>query len=501
MSAKGPELVIGLVGAAGADLRLVADALQGALADVGYESREIRLSSLLHRLKAYESLADLDKTDYFLHVDRHMTAGDELCATTGDDIFALLAIPEIRLLREEISGVQGGEGYMRPASRTAFLLNSLKRPEEVLLLRNIYGNSFILVSAYASREKRAAALAVKIAKSRTSNPSECRGLAETLINRDESEAEVSGGQNVRDTFPLGDVFVDADNKATVESSVQRAVSIIFGHPFLTPTPAELGMQYARTTALRSADLSRQVGYAAMRNGQLIAVGANEVAKRGGGHYWPGDANDQRDFMFSDREPNAELKHEILTEMLNKFRERGIIAKETTLDAEQIAMTAKVLENTRFMSITEYGRAVHAEMSLITDAARRGVSLQDATMYGTTFPCHNCAKNIVAAGVKRVVYVEPYPKSQVVRLFSDSISVESDCEDKVVFEPFVGIAPQRFSDFFTMTDRKLDGKVVKWEALKRTAWPRVSNDPLFYLGNETSQVLKLEILMSERKLQW
>ncbi|MDN3612645.1 hypothetical protein QWZ16_23945 [Vibrio ostreicida] len=26
-----------------------------------------------------------------------------------------------------------------------------------------------------------------------------------------------------------------------------------------------------------------------------------------------------------------------------------------------------------------------------------------------FPCHNCAKHIVASGIKRVVYVEPYPK--------------------------------------------------------------------------------------------
>lgn len=54
--------------------------------------------------------------------------------------------------------------------------------------------------------------------------------------------------------------------------------------------------------------------------------------------------------------------------------------------------------------------MHAEMFAITDAARRGLSVRDATLYCTTFPCHMCARHIIASGIRKVVYIEPYPKS-------------------------------------------------------------------------------------------
>ena len=68
-----------------------------------------------------------------------------------------------------------------------------------------------------------------------------------------------------------------------------------------------------------------------------------------------------------------------------------------------------------MDLIEFSRTVHAEMAAIVDAARRGVSVQDCNLYTTTFPCHECAKHIVAAGIRRVVYIEPYPKSQALSL--------------------------------------------------------------------------------------
>ena len=74
-------------------------------------------------------------------------------------------------------------------------------------------------------------------------------------------------------------------------------------------------------------------------------------------------------------------------------------------------------------ITEYGRMTHAEMTAICDAARLGRALQGTTIYVTTFPCHNCAKHIVASGIDRVVYVEPYPKSKATSSHTDAISID------------------------------------------------------------------------------
>jgi deoxycytidylate deaminase len=57
-----------------------------------------------------------------------------------------------------------------------------------------------------------------------------------------------------------------------------------------------------------------------------------------------------------------------------------------------------------MDALEYGRIIHAEMSAICDAARLGRSIKNAVLFTTTFPCHMCAKHIVAAGITKVVFL-------------------------------------------------------------------------------------------------
>ena len=322
---------------------------------------------------------------------------------------------------------------------------------------------------------------------------ECVWRAEKLMARDEIESLVNTGQDVRDTFPLADVFLNADDKGSIDNSVRRTVAILFGHPFETPTIDEMGMQYAYGAALRSSDLSRQVGYAACTaDGQVLAVGTNEVAKAGGGFYWSGFDNDARDFrVVESDEPNAEMKLSILKELLENLRNEGLLTNEGGVDDEMVSVTAQKLKSSRFWSITEYGRAVHAEMGVITDAARRGVALQDAAMYGTTFPCHNCAKHVVASGIRRLVYIEPYPKSQVARLFRDSIDLEGTTPGKVHLQPFVGIAPSRFREFFVMGDRKdTNGRIISWDESKQSAQPRIQNDPQSYIRRERGSVEQL-----------
>lgn len=51
--------------------------------------------------------------------------------------------------------------------------------------------------------------------------------------------------------------------------------------------------------------------------------------------------------------------------------------------------------------------LHAEANAITKIARSGNSSDGATLYVTTSPCIECAKLIIQAGIKRVVYGEKY----------------------------------------------------------------------------------------------
>jgi dCMP deaminase len=56
---------------------------------------------------------------------------------------------------------------------------------------------------------------------------------------------------------------------------------------------------------------------------------------------------------------------------------------------------------------ELSTAIHAEASLIAEAARQGLSLEGAEIYVTAFPCPPCAKLIAYSGIKKIYYKEGY----------------------------------------------------------------------------------------------
>lgn len=151
--------------------------------------------------------------------------------------------------------------------------------------------------------------------------------------------------------------------------------------------------------------------------------------------------------------------------------------DVKFNKKQIEKIEFKLKKSRIKDITEYGRVVHAEMEAILSCARNYVSTKGSELYCTTFPCHNCAKHIIASGIKRVTYIEPYPKSKATKFHSDSISLgdsdsnnESDEKskiEKVIFEPFVGVGPKSFLKLFsislgggnTIKRKDADGNIV------------------------------------------
>lgn len=57
---------------------------------------------------------------------------------------------------------------------------------------------------------------------------------------------------------------------------------------------------------------------------------------------------------------------------------------------------------------KYNHVIHAEMNALMGALKNNVSLENATCYVTWTPCKDCAKHLVAAGIKRVVAL-PVPE--------------------------------------------------------------------------------------------
>lgn len=53
------------------------------------------------------------------------------------------------------------------------------------------------------------------------------------------------------------------------------------------------------------------------------------------------------------------------------------------------------------------RAIHAEQNAIIQGALHGIDLSGATCYVTSAPCVHCSKMLIAAGVKRIVFMDNY----------------------------------------------------------------------------------------------
>ena len=210
-------------------------------------------------------------------------------------------------------------------------------------------------------------------------------------------------------------------------------------------------------------------------------------------YWPGGEEDHRDFQRG-FDAMVEQRDQILAELLGRLKDNGWLADryqrksvKDLLHRMLYGDQKTVIAKTQILNILEFGRSVHAEMAALMDAARRGVPVRDATMYSTTFPCHMCTRHIIAAGIDRVVYIEPYPKSKARDLYSDSICVDqvTFVKGKVNFEPFVGVAPRQYPRLFEFVNGRKDenGQVTDWK--KRGPRPRLSRFRNTYLYIEAA----------------
>jgi len=466
-----PELVIGLVGAAGTDLTTASDAVGAALAPYGYSPAPIHVSELMREVAGGGWLKGVAFEDE--RIRTHMDAGDKIRDQAGrNDAVIGLAITAMSEHRSE-------HFDEAPATNTAFILNSLKHPDEIETMRRIYRDRFILISVHASTDMRREALKQKIAASheRPERPEDFREPAEKIMKRDEHDDEHGFGQNVREAFVLGHIYVSTDND--VKAGIARYFRLFFGFPFETPTREEYAMFQSHTAALRSADLSRQVGAAICTSrGEIIAVGCNEVPKAGGGQYWPEDRPDKRDFQLG-YDSNVRHRDAALAEAFQQLQDQSLLGSDAGLDSFM-----KALSRTRLAHITEFGRPMHAEMAALLDAARRGAAVEGARLFTTTFPCHNCARHIVGAGIQQVIYREPYEKSLASALHKDAIIVDSTtgANGKVVFRRFVGVGPPQYLGLFTKRVRK-DGKGKKVDWKEAAAMPHLVTTETAYLTNE------------------
>jgi deoxycytidylate deaminase len=454
---KYPELFFGFVAPIGADLGPVLEAFTRYFESRQYRVVLIKATDVFDVLAKYVSpKMSLMKTRYRERYETYIAYGNQLRETFGDDILAATTIRRIMAKRLRLQ--KEGEKF----SRTVFLLHQFKRKEEIDLLRTVYGRLFFQVSIYSRRGTRIDYLADRFSSNdHGATNLKHRPAAETLIQQDEDEVDEFHGQRVATIFHDADFITNLDVLKSIETQVERFCELIFGSNCYSPTKSEYGMFMAKAAALRTLDLSRQVGAVIFSpNAEILALGSNEVPKAGGGTYWADDEYDDRDYVRK-IDSNYVRKREILEELASIV--------DPGADVDKL-VTDKRIRDSLLMDALEYGRVVHAEMGALSDAARVGHSVKNGILYCTTFPCHICAKHIVAAGLAKVVFLEPYPKSLAQHLHSDSISVEGADRGHyqkfpaVEFEHFFGVSPRRYREIFERFKRKSDddGKLIEYK---------------------------------------
>jgi deoxycytidylate deaminase len=466
-----------LVYGAGADADPVARILGEQLEHYAYDLRPIRLSSAFPRLTGREGF----RSETPAATSELQDMGDELRTKFDtNDALGQLAVYLIDAARKK----RPGRG-----KRIAWLIRSLRRPEEVRFLRRVYGARFILLAAHVPEQTRLVSAQRKQRRWSATTDHSYEEEALRDLRRDERDPHTPYGQAMRDTFSLADFFVDFRSPNRLRVSLPRIVELIFGETFETPTRDEQAMYLAHTASLRSAEMGRQVGAALVScTGDTLAVGTNDVPAPGGGLYWEPthpDETDGRDFAGEPAvDSNTDWQQRISRELLSIMGPAWLSAtKLTPISADRDASSGaafdisdstlqeflKDVSETRFRRLTEFGRSVHAEMDALTTAARHGLSTQNCTMVVTTFPCHNCMRHMIGAGICRVVYMHPYLKSLALELHSDSLAIEpepgTDTQGKVAVEQYVGVAPRGYAQYFEFDEQLRPRKNKIGEAQK------------------------------------
>lgn len=435
------ELVIALCGPIGSGHLEVSQKLSNILTDdFGYDVQIIKLSEFIKAVNA------IDESSQYQRIKTLQDGGNKLREDFGNAYLAEKAIQQITYEREEHrgSGSDSEKSDKYTTRRVCYIVDSIKNKDEYTLLSLIYREMFYCFGVLAPLEERV-------------NRLQGKGMdysqIYSLIDRDSGE-EVEHGQQVGDTFVKSDFFIRTANlnDEVLNALLRRYVHLIFGTQIVTPTPPETAMYQAWAAAANSGCLSRQVGAALTDNtGSLISIGWNDVPAFGGGLYqaksesFLPNPEDKRCFKNGEKCYNDEEKLALGEELF-----RQLVKAELLKEEDAFVFESTIRNTKKIKGLIEFSRSIHAEMHAILSAAHsEGHRIHNSKLYVTTYPCHSCARHIVAAGISEVCYIEPYRKSLALKLHKDAVSEDEQAKNKVRILPYTGVSPSRYLDLFSM----------------------------------------------------
>lgn len=496
-----PEIVIAFMGAVGSGLARIVTVCEKQLKDKDYRVIRIKLSEFIKQQVKIGSIS-IPEDETPVRYLAYQTGGGQLREQHGNEVMAQYAIDQITRQRLSIDAEYADLG--KPPPRVAYLIDQIKHPDEVHLLRMVYRNLFYLIGVMSTQEHR---------KSRLSDEGLDDAQIEVTVTRDRKES-AKHGQQLEKAFKLADYFMHhpLGDIELVPDQLSRFIDLIHGSNRITPTKHEHAMYVAHSSALKSSCMSRQVGASVTdRSDRIIAVGTNDVPQYGGGLYSTENGTEGDHRCFNHRgecENNAEKKRRkeriragIVADLPTIFPDAGVRQAAERKVGDLVDL---VFAQSGIPDLIEFSRAVHAEMDALISLSRGGGgSTVGGSLYTTTFPCHNCARHIVAAGIEKVYYIEPYEKSLAPEAHKDSIELldhdyapnDRRVVKKVKFIHFSGVGPRLYSDLFLRDGgrKSEDGLLIGYSSKDQSPPNRIIKE---YIDSYRTFETKIATLFTE-----
>jgi deoxycytidylate deaminase len=298
------------------------------------------------------------------------------------------------------------------------VIDSIRNPAEVEYFRMVFQQRFFLLALDASS-------AVRWLRKQSDYEGDEKRFEQDDM-RDKGDEEPRHGQHTEACVYLSDVVIDNEKQIGYRQEwdlffykIKHYIELMRDPKYRQPTYKELYMHIAYAVSLKSSCNKRHVGAiivsAGIPESYVLATGCNDVpigapicAELGG------RSNPQ--FCAKD-------DYELQTLRTMKYCP-GCGAEMELSSIETVGFRCPKCNKRLPRDFTpgkllDLCRAVHAEESAILQAVKLGSSsLSGAELYTTTFPCLLCCKSIINAGIKKIVYREPYPMDESIKMLRD-----------------------------------------------------------------------------------
>lgn len=329
-----------------------------------------------------------------------------------------------------------------------FVIDAFRNPYEALFFKERY-SAFYFFSVNTSEEYR-----VKRLLNADYTMSDIKDLDEKEYPHKEKNYCLL---NIQKCIEYADIHINnpdyeiADDYHFLKKQIARYVSLILHPGLVTPTKTERCMQIAYTAKINSGCISRQVGAVITDNDYSVkAIGWNDVPygqipcllrsvkdllfNEDTDEYSEYELNEKEYKDFFNNKYNSLMKNDLgrnfsfcfkdaINEYQNykkirKFKEdseknlHDIISEYVEDDNKQGELTRKiekVIDGIELNNNQVYTRSLHAEENAFLQLAKYGgMGISGGILFTTASPCELCSKKAYQLGIKKIIYIDPYP---------------------------------------------------------------------------------------------